>query len=166
MVSLAVRQGNPKNIRDWDDLLKPGVEVITPSPLSSGSAKWNLLAPYAGTSNGGQEPQAGLDFITKLVTEHIKPRPGSGREATDVFQQGSGDVLLAYENEALNFGGIRVREPAADLQDREPGGGREVRAHVDRPTRSRTSCTRPRARSSGQRPDSGRSIPPSPRIRQ
>lgn len=102
VVTFMVREGNPKNIRDWDDLLKPGVEVITPSPLSSGSAKWNLLAPYAAKSNGGQDPQAGLDFVNKLVTEHIKLRPGSGREATDVFLQGSGDVLLAYENEAIN----------------------------------------------------------------
>ncbi|MBB2992320.1 sulfate transport system substrate-binding protein [Mycolicibacterium iranicum] len=103
VVSFAVRPGNPKNIRTWDDLLKPGIEVITPSPLSSGSAKWNLLAPYAYASNGGQNAQAGIDFVNKLVTEHVKLRPGSGREATDVFRQGSGDVLLAYENEALNF---------------------------------------------------------------
>ncbi|UXA16387.1 sulfate ABC transporter substrate-binding protein [Mycobacterium sp. SMC-4] len=103
VVSFAVRPGNPKNIRNWDDLLAPGVEVITPSPLSSGAAKWNLLAPYAYASNGGQDPQAGIDFVNRLVTEHVKLRPGSGREATDVFRQGSGDVLLAYENEALNF---------------------------------------------------------------
>ncbi|HET7740102.1 MAG TPA: sulfate ABC transporter substrate-binding protein [Mycobacterium sp.] len=102
VVSFMVRKGNPKGIKDWDDLLKPGVEVITPSPLSSGSAKWNLLAPYAVKSNGGQNPQAGLDFVNKLVTEHVKLRPGSGREATDVVLQGSGDVLLAYENEAIN----------------------------------------------------------------
>ena len=102
VVSLVVREGNPKNINDWDDLLRPGIEVVTPSPLSSGSAKWNLLAPYAAKSNGGQDPQAGLDFVNKLVTEHVKTRPGSGREATDVFLQGTGDVLLSYENEAIN----------------------------------------------------------------
>lgn len=102
VVSLVVRKGNPKNIHDWDDLLKPGIEVVTPSPLSSGSAKWNLLAPYAAKSNGGKDEQAGLDFITKLVTEHVKTRPGSGREATDVFLQGTGDVLISYENEAIN----------------------------------------------------------------
>lgn len=101
VVTLAVRAGNPKNIKDWDDLLRPGVEVITPSPLSSGSAKWNLLAPYAVKSAGGRDPQAGFDFITKLVREHVKLRPGSGREATDVFLQGSGDVLISYENEAI-----------------------------------------------------------------
>ncbi len=103
VVSLVVRKGNPKNIKDWDDLLQPGLEVVTPSPLSSGSAKWNLLAPYAAKSNGGQNPQAGLDFVTKLVTEHVKTRPGSGREATDVFLQGTGDVLISYENEAINI---------------------------------------------------------------
>jgi sulfate/thiosulfate-binding protein len=102
VVSLVVRKGNPKNIKDWDDLLQPGLEVVTPSPLSSGSAKWNLLAPYAAKSNGGQDQQAGLDFINKLVTEHVKTRPGSGREATDVFLQGTGDVLISYENEAIN----------------------------------------------------------------
>ncbi|MGH3561442.1 MAG: substrate-binding domain-containing protein, partial [Mycobacterium sp.] len=60
VVTLVVRKGNPKRIKDWDDLLQPGVEVITPSPLSSGSAKWNLLAPYAVKSAGGKNPQAGL----------------------------------------------------------------------------------------------------------
>jgi sulfate/thiosulfate transport system substrate-binding protein len=102
VVSLVVRKGNPKNIKDWDDLLQPGIEVVTPSPLSSGSAKWNLLAPYAAKSDGGKDPQAGLDFVTKLVTEHVKTRPSSGREATDVFLQGTGDVLISYENEAIN----------------------------------------------------------------
>lgn len=102
VVSLVVREGNPKNIKDWDDLLQPGLEVVTPSPLSSGSAKWNLLAPYAAKSNGGQNQQAGLDFVNKLVTEHVKTRPSSGREATDLFLQGTGDVLISYENEAIN----------------------------------------------------------------
>src|SRR5271167_4655168 len=101
VVTLVVRKGNPKNIKDWDDLLRPDVEVVTPSPLSSGSAKWNLLAPYAAKSNGGQNPQAGVDYVQQLVSQHIKLRPGSGREATDVFLQGSGDVLISYENEAI-----------------------------------------------------------------
>lgn len=101
VVTFVVRAGNPKNIRDWDDLLRPGIEVITPSPLSSGSAKWNLLAPYAAKSDGGRNNQAGIDFVNTLVNEHVKLRPGSGREATDVFVQGSGDVLISYENEAI-----------------------------------------------------------------
>ncbi|MBI2701318.1 MAG: sulfate ABC transporter substrate-binding protein [Mycobacterium sp.] len=101
VVTLVVRKGNPKNIRDWDDLLRPGVDVVTPSPLSSGSAKWNLLAPYAVKSEGGRNGQAGIEFVSRLVREHVKMRPGSGREATDVFVQGSGDVLISYENEAI-----------------------------------------------------------------
>jgi len=101
VVTLVVRKGNPKNIKDWDDLLRSGVEVITPSPLSSGAAKWNLLAPYAVKSQGGRDSQAGIDFVDRLVSDHVKLRPGSGREATDVFVQGSGDVLISYENEAI-----------------------------------------------------------------
>src|SRR6185369_13480643 len=101
VVTLVVRKVNPKNIKDWDDLLRPGVEVITATPLSSGSAKWNLLAPYAAKSGGGRDSQAGLNFVNQLVSQHVKLRPGSGREATDVFVQGSGDVLISYENEAI-----------------------------------------------------------------
>jgi sulfate/thiosulfate transport system substrate-binding protein len=101
VVTIVVREGNPKNIRDWDDLLSPDVEVVTPNPFSSGSAKWNLLAPYAAKSNGGQDPNAGLAYITSLVNDHVKIQPKSGREASEAFLQGTGDVLLSYENEAL-----------------------------------------------------------------
>ncbi|MQY20742.1 sulfate ABC transporter substrate-binding protein [Nocardia macrotermitis] len=102
VVSIVVRKGNPKGIHDWNDLLKPGVQVVTPNPFSSGSAKWNLLAPYAAESNGGENPQAGLDYLGKLITkDHIKVQPKSGREATETFLQGTGDVLISYENEAI-----------------------------------------------------------------
>ncbi|QBJ95021.1 sulfate ABC transporter substrate-binding protein [Rhodococcus sp. ABRD24] len=101
VVTIVVREGNPKGIKDWDDLLAPGIEVVTPNPFSSGSAKWNLLAPYAAKSDGGKNPQAGLDYLDKLVGEHVKVQPKSGREATEAFLQGTGDVLLSYENEAL-----------------------------------------------------------------
>lgn len=101
VVAMVVRKGNPKGIRTWDDLLKPGIEVVTPNPFSSGSAKWNLLAPYAAESDGGTNPAAGLDYVGKLVGDHVKTQPKSGREASDAFLQGQGDVLLSYENEAL-----------------------------------------------------------------
>ncbi len=101
VVTIVTREGNPEGIKDWDDLLKPGIEVVTPNPFSSGSAKWNLLAPYADKSNGGKDPKAGLAYIAKLVGDHIKVQPKSGREATETFLQGTGDVLLSYENEAL-----------------------------------------------------------------
>jgi sulfate/thiosulfate-binding protein len=101
VVTIVVRAGNPKNIKTWDDLLQPGLEVVTPNPFSSGSAKWNLLAPYAEKSDGGKNPQAGLDYLKKLIDDHVKVQPKSGREATETFLQGTGDVLLTYENEAL-----------------------------------------------------------------
>ena len=103
VVTIVVRKGNPKGVKDWDDLLQPGLEVVTPNPFSSGSAKWNLLAPYATKSNGGVDKDAGLAYIDSLVSDHVKIQPKSGREATDVFLQGSGDVLLSYENEAINI---------------------------------------------------------------
>jgi sulfate transport system substrate-binding protein len=101
VVTIVTRKGNPKNIRTWDDLLQPGIEVVTPNPFSSGSAKWNLLAPYADKSRGGADPKAGLAYLQKLIGDHIKVQPKSGREATETFLQGTGDVLLSYENEAL-----------------------------------------------------------------
>lgn len=101
VVTIVVREGNPKGIKDWDDLLDDDVEVVTPNPFSSGSAKWNLLAPFAAKSKGGKDPEAGLKYVDTLVTDHVKVQPKSGREATETFLQGTGDVLLSYENEAL-----------------------------------------------------------------
>lgn len=101
VVAFVVRQGNPKNIRDWSDLLQPGVSVVTPNPGSSGSAKWNLLAPYAAASRGGLDPERGLDYLRQLVRDHVSILPKSGREATTAFEQGQGDVLISYENEAI-----------------------------------------------------------------
>ena len=102
VVTIVVRKGNPKGIKDWDDLLQPGVEVVTPNPFSSGSAKWNLLAPYAAKSNGGKDA-AGRPGLhrPRWSSDHVKIQPKSGREATEAFLQGTGDVLLSYENEAL-----------------------------------------------------------------
>ena len=101
VVTIVTRKGNPENIQTWDDLLKPGIEIVTPNPFSSGSAKWNLLAPYAEKSEGGKNPDAGLDYLSKLIGDHVKVQPKSGREATETFLQGTGDVLLSYENEAI-----------------------------------------------------------------
>jgi sulfate transport system substrate-binding protein len=101
VVTIVTRKGNPKHIKTWDDLLKPAIEIVTPNPFSSGSAKWNLLAPYAEKSQGGKNPKAGLAYLDKLISDHVKVQPKSGREATETFLQGTGDVLLSYENEAL-----------------------------------------------------------------
>ena len=101
VVSFVVREGNPKNIRTWEDLLKPGIEVLTPNPFSSGAAKWNLLAGYGHASEGGKNPEAGLDYLRELITEHVKVQDKSGREALQNFLGGNGDVLLSYEYEAI-----------------------------------------------------------------
>jgi sulfate/thiosulfate transport system substrate-binding protein len=100
VVSFIVRKGNPKNIHTWDDLLKPGIKVLTPNPFTSGAAKWNLLAAYGAKSKGGKDPQAGLDYLKELITKHVKVQDKSGREALQDFTSGNGDVLLSYEYEA------------------------------------------------------------------
>ena len=101
VVSFVVREGNPKNIKTWEDLLKPGIEVLTPNPFSSGAAKWNLLAGYGQASDGGKNAEAGLDYVRELITEHVKVQDKSGREALQNFIGGNGDVLLSYEYEAI-----------------------------------------------------------------
>jgi sulfate/thiosulfate-binding protein len=100
LVSFIVRKGNPKGIKTWDDLLKPGVQVLTPNPFTSGAAKWNLLGAYGAKSHGGKDPQAGLAFLKELITKHVKVQDKSGRDALNTFTSGTGDVLLSYEYEA------------------------------------------------------------------
>jgi sulfate/thiosulfate-binding protein len=100
VVSFIVRKGNPKHIKTWDDLLKPGVQVLTPNPFTSGAAKWNLLGAYGAKSDGGKNPQAGLDYLKELITKHVKVQDKSGRDALNTFTSGTGDVLLSYEYEA------------------------------------------------------------------
>jgi sulfate/thiosulfate transport system substrate-binding protein len=101
VVSFIVRKGNPKNIHAWDDLLKPGVKVLTPNPFTSGAAKWNILAAYGAKSGGGENAQAGLDYLRELITTHVVVQDKSGREALQNFTSGTGDVLISYENEAI-----------------------------------------------------------------
>ena len=109
VVVMVVRKGNPKGIKTWDDLVKPGVKIITPNPASSGSAKWNILAAYGHVlANGGSEADASA-YLTKFF-KNVAALPGSGRDATTAFQGGNGDVLLSYENEA-----ILARQSGADF---------------------------------------------------
>jgi len=128
-----VRQGNPKQIKDWEDLVKPGIAVITPNPKTSGGARWNYLAAwgYALQKNGGKD-QAARDFVARLY--HNVPVLDSGaRGATTTFvERGIGDVLIAWENEALlaikESGGAKVQlvvpstsilaEPPVSIVDR------------------------------------------------
>jgi sulfate/thiosulfate-binding protein len=99
VVAFVVRKGNPKNIKTWDDLVKPGVKVLTPNPFTSGAAKWNLLAAY-GANGGIQDPQKGLAYLKKLLDNNVVAQDKSGRDALQNFTSGTGDVLLSYEYEA------------------------------------------------------------------
>jgi len=109
VVAIVVRKGNPKGIKGWDDLAKPGVKIVTPNPGSSGSAKWNILAAYGHVlANGGSEADASA-YLTKFLG-NVAAFPGSGKDATTAFEGGPGDVLLSYENEA-----IQARAAGADF---------------------------------------------------
>jgi sulfate transport system substrate-binding protein len=100
IVVFAVRPGNPKNIKTWDDLTKPGVGIVTPNPASSGAARWNALAAWGQViEQGGSEADA-EEYVTKFF-DNVVSLPGSGRDATTSFLSGTGDVLMAYENEAI-----------------------------------------------------------------
>ena len=100
VVVFAVRKGNPKNIRTWADLVKPGVEVITPNPFTSGGAKWNLMAAYGAQLEQGKTEAEALDYLRALL-KNTPVQDKSARESLQTFNGGKGDVLLAYENEAL-----------------------------------------------------------------
>ena len=100
VVVFAVRKGNPKGIKTWDDIVKDGVEVITPNPFTSGGAKWNLMAAYGSQTAQGKSPEEGLDFLHKVLA-NTAVQDKSAREALQTFAGGKGDVLLAYENEAI-----------------------------------------------------------------
>ena len=100
VVVIAVREGNPLQIKGWADLIKPGVKIVTPDPGSSGGAKWNVLAAYSyRLVNGGTEAQA-QEYL-KAFFGNVVSKPSSAANATSTFLNGTGDVLLSYENEAI-----------------------------------------------------------------
>jgi sulfate/thiosulfate-binding protein len=101
VVVFAVRNGNPKHIKGWNDLIKPGVQVVTPNPFSSGSAKWNILAAYGAQRRLGKTDKQATTYVQKLFS-HVVSQDTSGRNATNTFLAGRGDVLITYESEAIN----------------------------------------------------------------
>jgi len=100
VVVLAVREGNPKGIKSWEDIVKPGVEVITPNPFTSGGAKWNLMAAYGSQIAQGKSPEEATEFLHKVLANTVV-QDKSAREALATFSGGKGDVLISYENEAI-----------------------------------------------------------------
>ncbi|CAB4702247.1 unannotated protein [freshwater metagenome] len=101
VVVFAVRDGNPKHIKGWADLVKPGVEVVTPNPFSSGSAKWNILAAYTAQRHLGKTDAQATAYVKELFS-HVVSQDTSGTNATNTFLSGKGDVLITYESEGIN----------------------------------------------------------------
>ena len=113
-----VRKGNPKNIQDWDDLVKDGVGVITPNPKTSGGARWNYLAAWAyATQEYGDDEAKTEDFMKKLYQNVLVLDSGARGATTSFVENGQGDVLIAWENEAF----LSVRDNPDDYEIVTPG---------------------------------------------
>lgn len=96
-----VRKGNPKHIKDWDDLIKPGISIITPNPKTSGGARWNYLAAWGYAENNYGSAEKAKEFVSQIY-KNVLVLDSGARGATNTFvQRGIGDVLLAWENEAF-----------------------------------------------------------------
>jgi sulfate transport system substrate-binding protein len=99
VVAFVVRAGNPKHIHTWTDLVKPGVQVVTPNPFSSGGAKWNILGAYGAERKLGKSDKQATAFVKQLF-QHVVSQDTSSSNAANTFLSGKGDVLITYESEA------------------------------------------------------------------
>jgi sulfate/thiosulfate transport system substrate-binding protein len=100
VVVFVVRDGNPKHIRSWNDLVRNKIQVITPNPFSSGGARWNVLAAYGAMRKQGRSDKQAIKYLSQLF-HHVPVQDKSARNALQTFTSGKGDVLLTYENEAI-----------------------------------------------------------------
>jgi sulfate/thiosulfate transport system substrate-binding protein len=100
VVVFMVRKGNPLGIESWDDLTRPGVDVATPNPFTSGGARWNVMAGYGAQLEQGKSKEEARDYLRRLFA-NVTVQDKSARESLTTFAAGKGDVLLAYENEAI-----------------------------------------------------------------
>jgi sulfate transport system substrate-binding protein len=100
VVALVVRKGNPKGIKTWSDLVKPGVQVIEPNPFTSGGARWNVMAAYGAQIAQGKTEQQATAYLGQLF-KNVAAQDKSARDALQTFSSGKGDVLISYENEAI-----------------------------------------------------------------
>jgi sulfate/thiosulfate-binding protein len=96
-----VRKGNPKHITGWADLVKPGVQVVTPNPFTSGSARWNVMAAYGAQLKEGKTPAQAQGYL-KALFHNVVSQDSSARNALQTFVAGRGDALIDYENEAIS----------------------------------------------------------------
>jgi sulfate transport system substrate-binding protein len=100
VVVIGVRPGNPKNIKGWDDLVKPGVQVLTPNPFTSGGARWNVMAAYGAQIAQGRSDAQATAYLGQLF-KHVVVQDKSARESLQSFTGGKGDAIISYENEAI-----------------------------------------------------------------
>jgi sulfate/thiosulfate-binding protein len=100
VVVIVTRPGNPKHIHGWVDLVKPGIQVITPNPFTSGGARWNVMAAYGAQRKAGKTNKQAIAYLVKLF-KNVVVQDKSARESLQTFNSGTGDVMLAYENEAI-----------------------------------------------------------------
>jgi sulfate transport system substrate-binding protein len=98
---IIVRKGNPKHIKDWSDLIRPGVQVLTPNPFTSGSARWNIMAAYGAQIKEGKTPAQAQEYLKQLF-HHVVSQDTSARNALQTFLAGRGDALIDYEDEAIS----------------------------------------------------------------
>jgi len=101
VVVFTVRKGNPKNIKTWDDLIKPGVGVVTPNPFTSGGARWNTMAGYGAQLAQGKSDSQAIAYLNTLFGKNVVAQDSSARDSLQTFLSGKGDVALTYENEAI-----------------------------------------------------------------
>ena len=148
-----VRKGNPKNIKTWDDLTKPGVEVITPNPFTSGGARWNVMAAYGAADRAGQDDgrRRAVPAATCSRTSSVQD-DSAPQGAADLHRRQGRRAALLRERGDLRPAerpGHRLRRARPDDPDREPGGGHHRQRQTRRrPRRSSTTSTRPRPRRS------------------
>ncbi|HET7513701.1 MAG TPA: extracellular solute-binding protein [Gaiella sp.] len=102
VVVFGLRDGNPKKIKGWNDLLKPGVGVVTVNPFTGGIAKWNILAGYVAQRRLGKTDKQAIAYLQKFYKNNVVSQDSSGSNATNTFLSGKGDVLLTFESEAIN----------------------------------------------------------------
>ncbi len=140
IVVFVVRKGNPKNIKTWADLIKPGIQVINPNPFTSGGARWNVMAAWGAQIKQKKTPKQANAYLGALY-KNITVQDSSARASMNTFVGGKGDVLLAYENEAIQAqqagadisfvrpsATILIENPIAVLKNsREPDAGQRVR---------------------------------------